>query len=80
MKWFLSVLALASVAALGMGSCGPEQTFCPTTNPDQNDLTCHENFDAATGMGGQNQGPCDGASYVICPNGGGQKCSFAECP
>ena len=78
MKWFLTVLALVAVAAVGLGSCGPQRNFCPTTNPNEDDLTCHENFDAQTGMGGQNQGPCDGAAQVVCSDGT-RKCSFAEC-
>ena len=79
MKWFLSFFVLAAGIAIASASCGPQEHFCPTTNPNPDDFSCHANFDAMGGMGGQNQGPCDGASYVICSDGS-QKCSFSECP
>ena len=79
MKWFLTVCLLACVGAFGFASCGPQKDFCPTKNPDPNDFTCHENNDAMMGMGGQTQGPCDGASPVVCSNGM-QKCKQSDCP
>ena len=81
MKWFLTVFVLAGIIGVMGASCGPQRDFCPSTNPDPNDLFCHGNTDAAVGgQGGQNQGPCDGASYVICSDGVTKKCSFSECP
>lgn len=80
MKWFLCVCSLLAGLAIAAASCGPKEHFCPTTNPNPDDFTCHANNDATSGMGGQSQGPCDGASYVICSDGVTQKCSFAECP
>jgi hypothetical protein len=75
MKWFLSVCVLAGAAAVLSSSCGPKQNFCPT-KPEYSCL----DYDAgsAGGAGGQDQGPCDGASQVICSDGT-RKCSFAEC-
>ena len=43
MKWFLSVFALLAGMAIVAASCGPKEHFCPTTNPDPNDFTCHPN-------------------------------------
>jgi len=81
MKWFLSVCAVVAGLAIAVASCGPKETYCPTTNPDPTDLTCHANIDAQPGMGGQTGGMCDGPE-VVCPgtNGMVKKCSFAECP
>jgi hypothetical protein len=79
MKWFLTICLLACVVAFGMGSCGPQKDFCPTTNPDMNDFTCHGNNDAATGMGGQSQGKCDGSSEIICSDGT-HVCKQTDCP
>jgi hypothetical protein len=79
MKWFLTVIALASVVGFLAASCGPQRDFCPTTNPDPTDLNCHGNIDGSGGMGGQDQGPCDGAAQVVCSDGT-RKCSFSECP
>jgi hypothetical protein len=63
MKWFLSVVALAGAIAAVSSSCGPERPFCPMTPG----LTCYDNDGGNTGGGGgQDQGPCDGASYIIC--------------
>lgn len=77
MKWFLLVCLVAGGAAVAASSCGPERAFCPSTH----DMSCFfEDGGPPGGSGGQDQGPCDGASYVICPNGGAKKCSFAECP
>jgi hypothetical protein len=80
MKWFLTACLLACVVAFGFASCGPQKDFCPTSNPDPNDFTCHENNDATmTGTGGQTQGPCDGAAPIFC-SGGQQVCKQSECP
>ena len=66
MKWFLCVCALITGIAIAVASCGPQEHFCPTTNPDMNDFTCHANNDATGGMGGQDQGPCDGGTVYVC--------------
>ena len=79
MKWFLTICALASVIGVMSASCGPQKDFCPTKNPDMTDFTCHDNNDATTGMGGQTQGPCDGAPIMICSNGT-QVCKQSDCP
>ena len=62
MKWFLTACALAGVAAvLSSFSCGPQRDFCPTKPPEYSCL----NYDGGSGgQGGQDQGPCDGASQV----------------
>jgi hypothetical protein len=44
------------------------------------DFTCHDNNDAVTGMGGQTQGPCDGASPIFCPSLNMQVCKQSDCP
>jgi hypothetical protein len=80
MKWFLTVCLLACGVAFGFGSCGPQKDFCPTSNPDPADFTCHENNDASTGMGGQTQGPCDGASPIYCQSLQMQVCKQSDCP
>jgi hypothetical protein len=69
MKWFLTVAALVGVISIMGASCGPQRDFCPTTNPDPTDLVCHGNTDAMGGMGGQNQGLCDGGTMYACPGG-----------
>ena len=66
MKWFLTVIALASVVGFVAASCGPQRDFCPTTNPDPTDLNCHGNIDGSGGMGGQDPGLCDGGTRYIC--------------
>ena len=68
MKWFLTVIALASVVGFVAASCGPQRDFCPTTNPDPTDLNCHGNIDAAGGQGGQDPGICDGGMRFVCGN------------
>ena len=76
MKWFLSICALAGLAAVLSSSCGPQRPFCPS-NPG---LTCYDtDGGGAGGMGGQDQGPCDGGSVVICQNGA-HVCAQSECP
>ena len=62
MKWFLSFFVLAAGIAIASASCGPQEHFCPTTNPNPTDFACHANFDAMGGMDGQDQRPCDGAA------------------
>jgi|KBSMisStaDraftv2_1062788.scaffolds.fasta_scaffold360503_2 hypothetical protein len=79
MKWFLCLCALVAAAAITAASCGPQKAFCPTSNPDPTDLSCHANNDALGGMGGQNQGMCDGASEFICSNGM-HVCKASDCP
>ena len=64
MKWFLSVCLVVAGIGIVIASCGPQQTFCPTTNPDPMDLSCHPNNDAATGMGGMMMSMCDGPQYA----------------
>ena len=67
MKWFLTVVAFAGIIGVMGASCGPQRDFCPTTNPDPNDLFCHGNTDAAAGgQGGQDPGVCDGGPRYIC--------------
>jgi hypothetical protein len=80
MKWFLTVCAIAGGIGVALASCGPEKAFCPTTNPDPTDLSCHPNQDAMA-TGGEMGSMCDGPE-VVCPGTSGQvkKCSFAECP
>ncbi|HMF44214.1 MAG TPA: hypothetical protein VKQ32_26260 [Polyangia bacterium] len=68
MKVFLGVCALIAGIAIATASCGPQEHFCPTTNPDPADFSCHANNDAMGGQGGQDQGPCDGGSVYICNN------------
>ena len=81
MKWFLSACALAVGLGLAVASCGPQRDFCPTTNPDMTDFSCHANNDAVS-MGGTGGGSlCDGGSEVVCPGTDGlHKCSMSECP
>jgi len=82
MKWLLSVCALAGGVAIAAASCGPQEHFCPTTNPNQDDFTCHANNQPTGGTGGQDQGLCDGGHTIVCPNTDAQivKCSLSECP
>jgi len=79
MKWFLSVCLLAAGIAIVSASCGPQEHFCPTTNPSPDDFSCHANFDAMGGMGGADNGMCDGGATVICPGTQVVKCSLSEC-
>jgi hypothetical protein len=65
MKWFLSVCGLVAGVAIAVASCGPKEDFCPTTNPDPMDFTCHGNNDAMS-MGGTSGGLCDGGLEYIC--------------
>jgi hypothetical protein len=77
MKWFLSVCALAGLAAVLSSSCGPQKAFCPSNPPD---YSCFDKDGGGLGgMGGQDQGPCDGASVVICQNGA-HVCKQSDCP
>ena len=79
MKWFLSICALAGLAAaLWSTSCGPQRPFCPSTVG----LTCFDNDGAAMGgQGGQDQGPCDGGSVIICGNPAQTHvCKQSDCP
>jgi len=81
MKWFFSVCGLVVGIGIAVASCGPQQAFCPTGNPDPTDLTCHANNDASSMAGTSGGGVCDGGSEVICPGTDGlHKCSMAECP
>jgi len=66
MKWFLSVCALLVGVGIAVASCGPQTDFCPTTNPDPTDLTCHGNNDASSMGGTSGGGLCDGGSEFIC--------------
>ncbi|HEY7371284.1 MAG TPA: hypothetical protein VIF57_03830 [Polyangia bacterium] len=50
-------------------SCGPQQAFCPTGNPDPTDLTCHSNNDAVSTGGTSGGGLCDGAAEHVCTVG-----------
>ena len=65
MKWFLSVCALLAGIGIMAASCGPQKDFCPTTNPDPTDLTCHSNNDAVS-TGGMMGGLCDGGTEYVC--------------
>jgi len=78
MKWFLSFCAvLGLVAVLSSSSCGPQKQFCPTHPPD---YSCFDTDGAAMGgQGGQDQGPCDGGSVIICQNGA-HVCAQSQCP
>jgi hypothetical protein len=79
MKWFLSLCALAVGIAVAGASCGPQKDFCPTSNPDMNDFTCHANNDA-TSMGGQIGGLCDGAEIVCGDPAHTHVCKQSDCP
>jgi hypothetical protein len=79
MKWFMFVCLVVGGIGIAIASCGPKNDFCPTRNPDMNDLACHPNFDAMTGTGGTMGLMCDGPQ-VLCPNGGPIRCSLSECP
>jgi hypothetical protein len=77
MKWFLGVCALAGIVGIAVASCGPQKDFCPSTS----DNTCHfEDGSAMGGMGGQDLGPCDGGTPIICLNGGAKVCKMSDCP
>jgi len=65
MKWFLCLCALAVGIAVAGASCGPQKDLCPTSNPDENDLTCHANNDAQS-MGGTMGTLCDGSFEYVC--------------
>ena len=80
MKWFLSVCLLAAGVAIAGASCGPQEHFCPTTNPDPNDFACHANFDAMGGMGGMIQSKCDAGAQMLCPDGVTIVCNRSDCP
>ena len=77
MKWFLAFCSVTGLAlVLSSSSCGPSRPFCPS-NPG---LTCYDNDGGGMGgTGGQDQGPCDGASVVICQNGA-HVCKQSDCP
>ena len=79
MKWFLSVCALAGiVAVMSSSSCGPKRDFCPTNDPE---FVCFDMDGGPTGgAGGIDQGPCDGASQIVCLSNGMKVCSQSECP
>ena len=63
MKWFLSVCALAGLAAVLSSSCGPQRPFCPSTVG----LTCFDNDGGGMGgVGGQDLGFCDGGTTYYC--------------
>jgi hypothetical protein len=81
MKWFLSVCALVAGLGIAAASCGPKQDFCPTTNPDPTDFTCHANNDA-TSMGGQGGGGlgCDGPEMVCGDTAHTHVCKLSDCP
>lgn len=78
MKWFLSVCALAGLAAVLSSSCGPQKPFCPSTPG----LVCYDNDGGQMGgQGGQDLGPCDGASVIICGDPAQTKvCKQSDCP
>ena len=65
MKWFLSVCALAGLAAaLSSFSCGPQKQFCPNHPPD---FACFDNDGGGMGgTGGQDLGFCDGGTTYYC--------------
>jgi hypothetical protein len=78
MKWFLSVCVLGGiVAVLSSSSCGPKRDFCPTNVPE---YTCFDRDGGGMGgAGGQDLGPCDGATPIVCLNGT-KVCNQSECP
>jgi len=80
MKWFLSVCVLAVGIAIAGASCGPKEHFCPTTNPNPDDFSCHANFDAMGGMGGSAMSKCDSGAQMLCSDGKTIVCDLADCP
>jgi hypothetical protein len=78
MKWFLSVCALAGLTAALASSCGPERPFCPKNQGH----TCYDTDGGNMGgQGGQDLGPCDGASVIICGDPAQTKvCKQSDCP
>ena len=78
MKWFLSVCTLAGLAAVLSSSCGPQKPFCPSTPG----LVCYDNDGGQMGgQGGQDLGPCDGGSVIICGDPAQTKvCKQSDCP
>jgi len=79
MKWFLSVCGLAGiVAVMSSSSCGPKRDFCPTNEPE---FVCFD-MDGGQmgGMGGQDQGMCDGAAVLVCLDGVTKVCKMSDCP
>ena len=81
MKWFLSACALAAGLGLAVASCGPQRDFCPTTNPDMTDFSCHANNDAVS-MGGTGGGSlCDGTAEIVCSDPAHTHvCKQSDCP
>jgi hypothetical protein len=78
MKWFLSVCALAGLAAALSTSCGPKRDFCPSNPPD---YSCFDKDGGPMGgQGGVDQGPCDGAAYMFCQDGVTKVCKVSDCP
>ena len=78
MKWLLGLCSVAAVVvAVSSSSCGPEKPFCPNHPPD---FSCFAAGGGAEGgQGGQDQGPCDGGSVMICQNGA-HVCKQSDCP
>jgi hypothetical protein len=75
MKWFLGVCAFVSVVGIALASCGPQRDFCPT-KPEN---LCHfDDGGPGGGGGGPDQGPCDGASFILC--NGKPVCGASTCP
>jgi hypothetical protein len=80
MKWFLSICTLAGiVAVMSSSSCGPKRDFCPTNTPE---YVCFDKDGGGMGgAGGIDQGPCDGASQIVCPDPAQTKvCKQSDCP